>query len=53
MGKRNKIAFILQLDFNSTFQVNIYLLLAMALSFSLHFMILYVPMFNVRSLIRI
>merc|ERR1712088_845555 len=27
--------------------VNIYLLLAMALSFSLHFMILYVPMFNV------
>merc|ERR1719499_2054663 len=27
--------------------VNIYLLMAMALSFSLHFMILYVPMFNV------
>ena len=29
------------------FQVNIYLLMAMALSFSLHFMILYVDVFNV------
>ena len=28
-------------------QVNIYLLMAMALSFSLHFMILYVDVFNV------